>query len=64
MQVNVNIDDALMADVMAATVETSKRGTVQAALRALIRARDPEQFPELLRSVQQEVDRDPAGGRQ
>ena len=59
MRVNVEIDDALMAEAMEATGKTTKRATVEEALRTLIRAHDPNYLAELLRSVRDEDGRDP-----
>jgi len=39
MRTNIEIDDALLAEAMAATGHTTKRATVEAALRTLIRLR-------------------------
>lgn len=36
MRTNIEIDDALMAEAMEATGATSKKATVEAALRALV----------------------------
>ena len=37
MRTNIEIDDQLLAEAMAATGETTKRATVEAALRTVIR---------------------------
>jgi Arc/MetJ family transcription regulator len=39
MRTNIEIDDALLAEAMALTGEPTKRATVEAALRTLIRLR-------------------------
>lgn len=40
MRINVEIDDALLAEAMRATGQTTKRATVEEALRTLVRLRD------------------------
>jgi len=51
MRVNVEIDDALMAEAMEATGKTTRRATVEAALRALIRLNDPKYDAAVLRRL-------------
>ena len=40
MRINIEINDALLAEAMEATGKTTKRATVEQALRTLIRLRD------------------------
>ncbi len=40
MRVNIEIDDALLAEAMEATGKTTKRATVEEALRTLVRLRE------------------------
>ena len=54
MRLNIDIDDDLLAEAMAATGATTKRATVEEALRTLIRAHDPAYLAELLRSIRDE----------
>ena len=61
MRVNIDIDDALLAEAMEATGKTTKRATVEEALRAMIRARDPAYLAELLLGMRDESDRDTQG---
>ena len=58
MRVNVDIDDTLMEHAMAATGQKTKRATVEAALRVLIQARDPEYLEILLKTIRDDIDRD------
>ena len=37
MRTNIDIDDALLAEAMAATGQSTKRATVEAALRTVVR---------------------------
>ncbi len=54
MRLNIDIDDDLLSEAMAATGATTKRATVEEALRTLIRAHDPAYLAELLRSIRDE----------
>ena len=40
MRINIDIDDALLAEAMQATGQTTKRATVEEALKTLVRQRD------------------------
>jgi Arc/MetJ family transcription regulator len=40
VRINIDIDDALLTEAMQATGETTKRATVEAALKTLVRLRD------------------------
>ncbi|HUB48203.1 MAG TPA: type II toxin-antitoxin system VapB family antitoxin [Acetobacteraceae bacterium] len=43
MRINVDIDDALLAEAMQATGQTTKRATVEEALKTLVRMRESYQ---------------------
>ncbi len=43
MRTNIDIDDELLAEAMALTGETTKRATVEAALRAMVRLKRQKQ---------------------
>ena len=43
MRTNIEIDDALLAEAMALTGEPTKRATVEAALRAMVRLKRQKQ---------------------
>lgn len=61
MRFNIEIDDDLLAEAMAATGQTTKRATVEEALRAMIRARDPAYLAEQLRGIHDQSDRGSQG---
>jgi Arc/MetJ family transcription regulator len=58
MRTNIDIDDKLLADAMAATGETTKRATVEAALRAVIRLHNQAAALERLKGIGWEGDLD------
>ena len=58
MRTNIEIDDALMADAMAAAGTTTKRETVEEALRRLIRAKRQTEALDALWGVGWEGDLD------
>jgi len=43
MRTNIEIDDELLAEAMALTGESTKRATVEAALRAMVRLKRQKQ---------------------
>jgi Arc/MetJ family transcription regulator len=43
MRTNIEIDDELLAEAMAATGESTKRATVEAALRTVVRLKRQKQ---------------------
>jgi Arc/MetJ family transcription regulator len=49
MRTNIEIDDTLLAQAMAATGQTTKRATVEEALRTVVRIRSQQ---EALRSLE------------
>jgi Arc/MetJ family transcription regulator len=51
MRTNIEIDDRLLAEAMAATGQTTKRATVEAALRSVIRLRDQAAAIERLKGI-------------
>ena len=58
MRTNIEIDDQLLADAMAATGQATKRATVEAALRAVIRLRNQAAAMERLKGIGWEGDLD------
>jgi Arc/MetJ family transcription regulator len=58
MRTNIDIDDDLLAEAMALTGEPTKRATVEAALRTLIRLRNQAAAIERLRGIGWEGDLD------
>ncbi len=56
MRTNIDIDDRLMAEAMAATGFKTKRETVEAALRLLARRKRQESILELFGKVEWEGD--------
>ncbi|WP_375398866.1 type II toxin-antitoxin system VapB family antitoxin [uncultured Sphingomonas sp.] len=58
MRTNIEIDDELMAEAMVITGKTTKRETVEEALRRMIRARRQLEGFEALRGIGWEGDLD------
>jgi Arc/MetJ family transcription regulator len=58
MRTNIEIDDELLKDAMAATGQTTKRATVEEALRTVIRLRGQRQALEDLKGIGWEGDLD------
>jgi Arc/MetJ family transcription regulator len=58
MRTNIEIDDELLAEAMALTGEPTKRATVEAALRTLIRLRGQAAAIERLKGMGWEGDLD------
>ena len=58
MRTNIEIDDTLMADAMAALGTTTKRETVETALRRIIKAKRQLQAIKELRGIGWEGDLD------
>ena len=58
MRINIEIDDQLLAEAMATTGHTTKRATVEAALRTLIRLRRQAVAMERLKGIGWEGDLD------
>jgi Arc/MetJ family transcription regulator len=58
MRTNIEIDDQLLAEAMAATGHTTKRATVEAALRTLIRLRNQGAAIERMKGMGWEGDLD------
>jgi Arc/MetJ family transcription regulator len=58
MRTNIEIDDELLAEAMAATGHTTKRATVEAALRTLIRLRNQAAAIERMKGMGWEGDLD------
>ena len=62
MRINVEIDDQLLAEAMAATGQPTKRATVEAALRSVIRLRDQAAAIERLKGIGWDGDLDAMRG--
>ena len=66
MRTNIEIDDALLAEAMAATGQTTKKGTVEEALRRVVRLHRQKWAGEALAGIGWEGDldamRDDRGG--
>ena len=58
MRTNIDIDDQLLAEAMAATGQTTKRGTVEEALRRIVKLHRQVQAIEALRGIGWEGDLD------
>ncbi len=58
MRITIEIDDQLLAEAMAATGHTTKRATVDAALRTLVRLRRQAAAMERLKGIGWEGDLD------
>ncbi len=58
MRTNIEIDDRLLAEAMAVTGQTTKRGTVEEALRRLVQLHRQKQALEALRGLGWEGDLD------
>ncbi|HXA25657.1 MAG TPA: type II toxin-antitoxin system VapB family antitoxin [Acetobacteraceae bacterium] len=58
MRTNIEIDDELLKEAMAATGQTTKRATVEEALRAVIRLRGQRQALKDLKGIGWEGDLD------
>ena len=51
MRTNIDLDDTLVQQVMAATGQRTKKGAIQEALRRLVRAHEQRQAIEDLRGL-------------
>ena len=51
MRTNIDIDDQLLAEAMAATGQTTKRGTVEEALRRIVKQQRQIEAIEALRGL-------------
>ena len=58
MRTNIEIDDELLREAMVATGQTTKRATVEEALRSVVRLRRQRQALEDLRGIGWEGDLD------
>jgi Arc/MetJ family transcription regulator len=58
MRTNIDLDDALVQQAMAATGQRTKKGAIQEALRRLVRAHEQRQAIEDLRGLGWEGDLD------
>ena len=58
MRTRIEIDDHLLAEAMAMTGHTTKRATVEAAVRAVIRLRDQKRAGMALAGIGWEGDQD------